>query len=896
MKSKKPLEILSLVDPEIYESINIRINDLSQPLDIEIQEKIVDTILWAMNIEIDLGYSVSKGFAQLLSSKKTGSLDIFNQKVRYYANFGASLGILVSDLLPMVLLTNEPELIEQFYKTIQHLYDIGLYILHRPLKSFGRVLKSGDLSSASQMLQLYEEAFSKDLDYHQSKNLTQYIPQLCESLNPKKRAFQIKQIIRLVRINVEWIYRCEIGLKKGLQSLEEFALKQFIDTGIQKYQFNQDKAREFFSISSEIAKNIYENLQTSYRFSSIQDKLLQYIHARVGTYVSVRPISQLAKKIKISEDEVINDGQCIYLPDEIKEFSDKDANKTLYKNIVRWEAGHFEWGTYDFDIDKLKDRYKNIDFKIDQNQSTDFYKFFNSFKSKNIAEDLFTIFEHTRIRICLERYYPGIVRKGLPIFRQILVKSWSIKKPLQLLYNILALNMKIQIDDQDLANKETFKSIIQNSLKLLKDSKASVEVSAMLVFKYYKVICEKYIDSQNEYINIQTPLKRRIRLKILEESIDQWEKPAKKIYDLLTEKKIKVYRSDIKKTLNKKQGKLTFKDLQKLFLNNKLTKEEEKHLLVNQLEHDLEIDFLEDSFESGMVFRYPEWDVEIGTYKIDFTRVIQKEFIQETNNHYENTLKIHSGLLRHIRRRFEMLRPEGHKILRRWQEGEDFDYRQLLDYAIDRKINKTPSGRLYTKRIKEYRDVAVFLLLDLSKSTSNLLPDSGKSVLNVEQDAIVLFCEALKKCGDPFSIAGFTSTGRHNVTFYMIKKIDENLTSSVKNRIGNIYPLRSTRMGAAIRHASFLFSKVSAKIRLLIVLSDGFPNDTGYKNKYAITDTRKAINEARSKTIYVHGITVNLSSNIHLDELYGKGNHHVISDVYELPDRLPYIYHSLTKS
>ena len=102
-------------------------------------------------------------------------------------------------------------------------------------------------------------------------------------------------------------------------------------------------------------------------------------------------------------------------------------------------------------------------------------------------------------------------------------------------------------------------------------------------------------------------------------------------------------------------------------------------------------------------------------------------------------------------------------------------------------------------------------------------------------------------------------------------------------------------MGAAIRHATRQLEGLSSKIRLLIVLSDGFPNDVDYKQNYAVEDTRKAISEARSKTIYTHGITINIAGDSRLDDLYGNVHHNIISDVRELPDRLLRIYSSLTR-
>ncbi len=118
--------------------------------------------------------------------------------------------------------------------------------------------------------------------------------------------------------------------------------------------------------------------------------------------------------------------------------------------------------------------------------------------------------------------------------------------------------------------------------------------------------------------------------------------------------------------------------------------------------------------------------------------------------------------------------------------------------------------------------------------------------------------------------------------------------TSVRQRVSAMAPQRSTRMGAAIRHAAGKFDFVSSKVRLMIILSDGFPNDVDYKQDYAIKDTRKAISEVHSKNIYAHSITVNLAQYSKLDDLYGDVNHNVISDVRELPDKLLRIYSGLT--
>jgi nitric oxide reductase activation protein len=149
--------------------------------------------------------------------------------------------------------------------------------------------------------------------------------------------------------------------------------------------------------------------------------------------------------------------------------------------------------------------------------------------------------------------------------------------------------------------------------------------------------------------------------------------------------------------------------------------------------------------------------------------------------------------------------------------------------------------------------------------------------------------------GDAYAIAGFSGTGRLGVDYFRIKDFESPLDDTVKGRIHAMAPHRSTRMGAAIRHATRLLEKVPAKVRLLIVLGDGFPNDVDYKKKYAIEDTSKAIYEARAKHIHVKGITVNIAGDGRLDAVYGNFHHSVISDVRELPDKLLRIYGTLTR-
>jgi nitric oxide reductase activation protein len=297
----------------------------------------------------------------------------------------------------------------------------------------------------------------------------------------------------------------------------------------------------------------------------------------------------------------------------------------------------------------------------------------------------------------------------------------------------------------------------------------------------------------------------------------------------------------------------------------------------------------------GDTYWYPEWDHRSQDYLRRHVRIRARTSIFSQTGVYGEVLHRRSSLVGSIRRAFERIRPQGVSILRRWMEGDDFDYRALLDFTVDRRMGRFPSQRIYIKRLKQRRDVAAMLLVDMSRSTAHPARGTGQSVMDVEKEAIVLFCEALGVLGDRFAVSGYSGAGRMGVEYFRIKGFDETMAPDVRARIGGMRPMRSTRTGAAIRHAAGELEAVDAGVRLLVVLGDGFPNDVDYKKAHAIEDTRKAVLEAHARRIHTHGITVNMVGDPGLDALFGATAHTVITDVRELPEKLWRVYSSLTK-
>ena len=77
-----------------------------------------------------------------------------------------------------------------------------------------------------------------------------------------------------------------------------------------------------------------------------------------------------------------------------------------------------------------------------------------------------------------------------------------------------------------------------------------------------------------------------------------------------------------------------------------------------------------------------------------------------------------------------------------------------------------------------------------------------KRIIDLEKESIVLLIKALETIGDRYGIYGFSGYGRDNVEFYVVKDLEEPFSEHVKKRIDKIAPVRSTRMGPAIRHAT----------------------------------------------------------------------------------------------
>lgn len=299
----------------------------------------------------------------------------------------------------------------------------------------------------------------------------------------------------------------------------------------------------------------------------------------------------------------------------------------------------------------------------------------------------------------------------------------------------------------------------------------------------------------------------------------------------------------------------------------------------------------QDDIPLGDGIPVPEWDWKRGVLLPDHCRVQ----LMLPRGAVPAELPAHLRVTaRRLRAQFEQLRPV-RSWLRGLPDGADIDLDAWLAHRAER-MNGTASGdvRLYRDFRGGVRDLACLLLADLSLSTDAWVGEHGR-VIDVIRDALHLFAEALAATGDRYALYGFSSRRRDHVRLLALKAFDERHDAGIRGRIAAIRPGYYTRMGAAIRHATTLLGREPASRRILILLTDGKPNDLDrYEGRWGIEDTRAAIREAREAGLQPFCVTIDEQAHDYLPYLFGTQGWVLIRKPAELPRELPLLYARLT--
>ncbi|HXU34876.1 MAG TPA: VWA domain-containing protein [Blastocatellia bacterium] len=734
--------------------------------------------------------------------------------------------------------------------------------------------------------------------YHFMKQSPHIVAELAARVGPQRRTQAVSSVLEIVEeISERSTIAAVECFKASPLALTAASLGQFRDwarRGLEKATENSRRVQAYYSLESKASQEALFKIEGGLTLDSVSHTLRLYVEGLTGRSLHVASLAS------IPDEARIGDGSTIYLPSVVAEFEDEGENFRLFKVLAAHAAGQVEFLTFAQGAPGIVAAIDEIRFAFNQrsqeqtgrrsapNVPTEggdgvgFLSALGEFPDGDLATRLFTTIENGRIDFLLRQVYRGI-RRDLDFVRERLIerRPETDKIPRELLPFELLFQIAVCGRPTEEARR-SYPTVVREIEQVLSDyifrEDATVGESLMATLRIYQFFVEQpgQADTQNEESGEsgQGGDTKGEESSLADSEADQ---SGQRRQVEVRDDPFSLWNSGQQQEINPDQD-----------IFNRASGPESP-------EQDLD--------KGDRAFYYDEWDRELADYRTRWCRVIERAGARGSRGFVELVRSRYSGIISSIRYQFQLLRPENLRRIRGEIDGEDYDLQAVIDYALDKRSTGLIDDRLYTRKLRRERDVAVSFLLDMSSSTARTISrypnrpytQPGQRIIDIEKEGLVLMSEALEAVGDAYSMQGFTSEGRRNVKFYVIKDFSEGYSAEVERRIGGISYQNNTRLGAAIRHATTRLSRQDARTKLMIVLSDGRPYDHDYgDSRYAREDTRMALRQARIEGITPFCITIDRESEDQLKDMYGEVGYTIIDDVLSLPERLPGIYSRLT--
>ena len=687
---------------------------------------------------------------------------------------------------------------------------------------------------------------------------------------------------------------------QALTCIEQAELSAWVNETLDHYEVGGLRAAQQFM--TDVERNYVCHLrgESGARLQEIQGWMLPYIQGLSGADLELAPART-----------VYTDTRTIYLPHELNELPAREDNILLYKLIVAYQWAFCQMRTF-FPAPLPESRGQTEKY---------LQHFFDSFPDPVLVGRLYHGLETLRAGFFLHRELPGLMRATERI-RRILHASLS---PDQSKGLLAELDRACCLPVQDAAEttirlKDVVKELgrvnasAQDSLRLsrlLYEPTAREEedyISPPLIFQgelhpaavykareqQGKIISDTFVEALSLHLLHLPEARERV-----ESGEEKGEGGSEAVGDrtIVLDRRPAEPKEDAKETFYLKIGNESSElpdDLQEMARSLDLFDMKPERFVtsaVGRAGHSMADGPGGGPDADGQAVvhaqSYDEWDYRRNGFRKNWCMLSEQEIVPVRSNFVPVTLARYHGRIVRLRHQFEMMRNQ-ERFLRRQRDGDDIDLDALVESLADTKAGLPPSDRLFIRLQRDERDIAVLFLVDMSNSTEGWVGTAIK-------ESLVLLCEAMETLGDRYGIYGFSGMRRLRCEVFHIKHLDEMYTEEVRQRIGAIAPREYTRMAPAIRHMTSLFQTVDARIRLLITLSDGKPEDyDDYKGEYAIEDTRHALLEARSAGIHPFCITIDQHAHDYMAHMYGRDNYIFIDDVNKLPAKMPEVYRVLT--
>jgi len=300
---------------------------------------------------------------------------------------------------------------------------------------------------------------------------------------------------------------------------------------------------------------------------------------------------------------------------------------------------------------------------------------------------------------------------------------------------------------------------------------------------------------------------------------------------------------------------------------------------------------------SAIESSYPEWDYRIERLKTDWC-IVKEAVYSKSNLEPPTSSAAHERLVRKLQKMIQTYQAKRHKKRRRPQ-GVELDLEALVSFRVDSLMGKTPSeSNVYIEEVHHAPNrFALLVLLDLSESMNDCVPNTPTSLLEITSEALYVLSSLLNRLGHHYAVHGFYSNGRKEVNYTVFKAFS---ALSEKLDMHGAYDLQashSTRLGAALRHAEQKMLGRPEQHKLIMVISDGQPSDIDvFDEDYLTEDARVAVLEAQRNGCSTFCLSLDPSGKEYVERIFKKGHYEVLGHPEKLSEILTKLYLKLFRA
>jgi len=291
------------------------------------------------------------------------------------------------------------------------------------------------------------------------------------------------------------------------------------------------------------------------------------------------------------------------------------------------------------------------------------------------------------------------------------------------------------------------------------------------------------------------------------------------------------------------------------------------------------------------IFLYPEWNQRACVLRENWCTVIDDVVYSLDGKEAASPLieGLHPKSLS-----LRLLAVEPARTQRRQWQGHEFDMDALIDYRASQRREGGKEPRVFLNQRLRASTLSILLLMDLSASTADKVGDAQISILALQKKAALDVACAARARQDRVAIHGFSSNTRHAVNYHRFLEFDQPLSAPVFARVAQARAEYSTRLGAALRHATLAAGQETNERRVVIVLTDGAPSDIDvFDSDYLIADAARAVSEARGSGVQVYGLVMDAQARPYAEAVYGLRAGQILEHPEALPRYLSLLYQQL---